>query len=311
MDRSPSIAPSVAVGKADGFWQATLHRLAQSQVWHHLRRDPLAVLALIVLTLIVISAALAPVIAPHDPVKQDLDQRLLPPRWLKGSQPDHLLGTDQLGRDLFSRIIHGGRVSLVIGILAVFVSGIVGVLLGLLSGFHGGVLDAVLMAVVEIQSAFPFILLAIAIIAVLGTNLVTLLIVVTLSGWVIYARVVRAQVLSLRQTEFVDAARVIGCTSWRILLRHILPQLVAPISVMATLEVARIIVLESSLSFLGLGVQPPSMSWGQILGDGRMYLTSGWAISVFSGTTLLLAVLSINIVGESFSEIIDPALRRR
>ena len=311
MDSVPPMAPSPAARKSNGFWPAIRHGLVRSLVWHHLRRDPLAVLALIVLALIASSAALAPVIAPHDPIEQDLGQRLLPPRWLKDGQPDHLLGTDQLGRDLFSRIIYGGRVSLVIGIIAMFVSGTVGVLLGLLSGFHGGVLDAVLMALVEIQLAFPFILLAIAIIAVLGTSLATLLIVVTLSGWVIYARIVRAQVLSLRQTEFVDAARVIGCTSWRILMRHILPQLVAPISVIATLEVARIIVLESSLSFLGLGVQPPSMSWGQILGDGRMYLTSGWAISMFSGITLLLAVLSINIVGESLSEIIDPALRRR
>ena len=182
--------------------------------------------------------------------------------------------------------------------------------MGLLSGFYGGIVDTVIMALVEIQSAFPFILLAIAIIAVLGTSLTSLLIVVSLSGWVIYARVVRAQVLSLRECEFIEAARVVGSTDRRILLRHILPQLIAPITVIATLEVARIIVLESSLSFLGLGVQPPAVSWGLILGDGRLYLTNGWGISTFSGITLLVAVLSINIIGESLSEIIDPALRR-
>lgn len=243
-------------------------RLRRSRGVRALLGSGRALVGAAVLLVVVILAAFPSLFVFHDSSVVDLSRRLQPPAWQSGDWT-YPLGADALGRDLWGRIVDGARMSVVLGGLAVVVSGTIGVPLGLLSGYYGGPLDSVISGVSEVQLAFPFILLAITIIATSGPSTVTLIPILALSGWVIFTRIVRGRVLSVREFEFIEAARTIGCTTPRILWKHILPQMVAPIAVVATLEVARMIVLESSLSFLGLGVQAPNVSWGQILSDNR------------------------------------------
>src|SRR5207253_1228700 len=221
----------------------------------------------------------------------------------------HLLGTDHLGRDVFSRVIYGARVSLLVGFAAVVVGGIVGATLGLLAGFRGGWADSMIMTLADAQLAFPFILLAIGIIAVLGPSFPNLIVVVGLSGWVTYARVLRAQVLALRQRDFVHAILALGGSVPRILARHILPNVASTFMVIATLELARAIVLEATLSFLGLGIQPPTPSWGGMIHEGREYLDSAWWISMCPGVVLLLSSLVVSRLGDWLRDVLDPTLR--
>jgi peptide/nickel transport system permease protein len=261
-----------------------------------------------VLVLVVVAVA-APVIAPYDPIRQSLRGRLSAPTLAGADGKAHLLGTDHLGRDVLSRAIYGARVSLLVGLAAVVVGGIVGASLGLLAGFRGGWTDSIIMTLADAQLAFPFILLAIGIIAVLGPSFPTLIVVIGLSGWVTYARVLRSQVLVLCSREFVDAIHALGGSVARVIARHILPNVLSSLVVIATLELARAIVLEATLSFLGLGVQPPTPSWGGMVHEGREYLDSAWWISTAPGIILMLTSIIVSRTGDWLRDLLDPTLR--
>jgi peptide/nickel transport system permease protein len=269
---------------------------------------PIVAAGVFVAALVVIAVA-APYLAPHDPERGSLRARLTAPTWQAVDGKAHPLGTDHLGRDVLSRIVYGTRVSLTVGFAAVAIGGLVGGALGLVAGFRGGWLDEVIMTVADAQLAFPFILLAIGIIAVLGPSLPNLVVVVGLSGWVTYARVLRSQVLSLRGREFVTAILGLGGSAPRVIVRHVLPNVASTLMVIATLELARAIVLEATLSFLGLGIQPPTPSWGGMIQEGREYLDSAWWISVFPGAVLMFTSLGVSRAGDWLRDVLDPTLR--
>jgi peptide/nickel transport system permease protein len=274
------------------------------------RRLPwLAIVALAFVCGLFAMAAAAPLITPHDPVRQSLRMRLKPPTLEGADGFAHPLGTDHLGRDILSRVIYGSRVSLLIGFAAVGVGSLIGATLGIAAGYRRGMLDTVIMTVADAQLAFPFILLAIGIIAVLGPSFPTLVVVVGLSGWVNYARVLRSQVLVLRSRDFVDAIFGLGGSTARIVLRHILPNVLSTLVVIATLELARAIVLEATLSFLGLGIQPPTPSWGGMIHEGREYLDSAWWIATFPGLILMLTSIVVSRLGDWLRDVLDPTLR--
>ena len=258
---------------------------------------------------LVVIAIGAPYLAPHDPERGSLRARLTAPSFGGADGKAHPLGTDHLGRDVLSRVVYGTRVSLTVGFAAVAVGGLIGGALGLVAGFRGGGVDEIIMTVADAQLAFPFILLAIGIIAVLGPSFPNLVLVVGLSGWVTYARVLRAQVLSLRRREFVDAILALGGSLPRVIARHLLPNVASTLMVIATLELARAIVLEATLSFLGLGIQPPTPSWGGMIHEGREYLDTAWWISVFPGLVLMLTSLVVSRTGDWLRDVLDPTLR--
>jgi peptide/nickel transport system permease protein len=251
---------------------------------------------LTILFVLALSALLAPLLAPHDPLRQNLDKDLLP------SSADHPLGTDKLGRDVLSRTMYGGRISLLTGIATVLISLTVGVAAGSLSGYFGGWVDLLLMRLVDILMAFPGILLAIALTAVLGPGLEHVILALCLIGWTGYARLVRGEILSLREREFVQAARGLGCPPERIIMRHLIPNLLPPLMIQATFGLAAAIVAEGSLSFLGLGVEPPAPSWGSMLNDGRQFLLVAPHLTTFPGLALALTVFALNIVGDALQE---------
>ena len=254
-------------------------------------------------------AVAAPWLAPHDPIRQSLRARLAAPTLEAADGKAHLLGTDHLGRDVLSRVIHGARVSLLVGFAAVLVGGAIGSALGIVAGFRGGWADSIIMTLADAQLAFPFILLAIGIIAVLGPSFPTLVVVIGLSGWVAYARILRSQVLSLRSREFVDAVHALGGSVLRIVVRHVLPNVLSSLVVIATLELARAIVLEATLSFLGLGVQPPTPSWGGMVHEGREYLDSAWWISTCPGLVLMATSIVVSRTGDWLRDLLDPTLK--
>ena len=268
-----------------------------------------ALFGLVVVAVVVLAALLAPLVSPFDPLAQDIGQRLKEPGWQDASGRVHPLGTDHLGRDILARIIHGSRIALLVGLAAVLISGVLGMLIGLVAGYFGGKVDDVLMRLADVQLAFPFILLAIAVIGVLGPSLRNIIIVIGVSSWVVYARVVRGEVLSIREREFVHAAVALGSRDWRILGRHVLPNAFTPWLVVATLDMARVIVIESALSFLGLGVQPPTPTWGGMLADGRVYLSTAWWLATFPGLAILITVLGINLFGDGLRDTLDPRLK--
>ncbi len=272
--------------------------------------SPLVVLSGLMVFALLMAAVFSPLAAPHNPVRERLLDRLLPPAWAKDGEWHYVLGTDHLGRDVVSRMMYGSRVSLVVGFAAMVVGGSLGIALGVTSGYIGGRFDDVVMALADMQLAFPTILLAITIIAVLGPSFPNLVMVIGISGWVTYARIARAQVLSLREKEFIEAIRAQGGGPQRIVCRHILPNILSPLIVVATLDLARTIILESTLSFLGLGIQPPTPSWGGMLSDGREYLLSAWWIATFPGVVLMLTALSFNRLGDWVRDLSDPRLRR-
>ena len=252
---------------------------------------------------------LAPWVAPHDPLAVNIRHRLAPPAWMAGGASDHLLGTDQVGRDLLSRVIYGGRVSLVIGVSAVLISATIGVLLGLAAGYFGSRADWTIMTLVNIMLTFPFVLLALAVIAVLGPSLLNMIIVLGVADWPLYARVIRAETLSIRERDFVVAGRALGMSHARVIFRQIFPNLVSVIVVIATLQVARVIILESFLSFLGLGVQPPTPAWGNMLGEGRVYMLNSWWIAAFPGLAIFVTTLAINLMGNALRDWLDPHMK--
>jgi peptide/nickel transport system permease protein len=267
-------------------------------------------LAVCLLALVTFGAVAAPVVAPDDPNAQDITLKNRPPTWSPGGTAAHLLGTDQLGRDLLSRLVFGSRVTMAVGLSAVLVAVVVGSLAGLIAGYVGGWSDNLVMRLADIQFAFPSILLAIAVIGVLGVGVGNLVIVLALTGWVQYARVMRAQVLSLREKEYVEAARALGAQATRIMLRHILPNSLTAIVVVATLQFAQVIVTEAALSFLGLGVPLDTPSWGGMLNDGQSYLGSAWWVATLPGVAISVTVLSVNLIGDWLGDLLNPRLRR-
>jgi peptide/nickel transport system permease protein len=273
------------------------------------RRSPLASLGVLIVGLVVIAALAAPLLATTDPIDQDLAVALKPPFWMADGSLQHPLGTDHLGRDVFSRLVYGAQISLTISVLAALLGAAVGVAAGLVAGYLGGRVGTVIMRVVDLNLAFPLILLALAVVALLGANLRNLVIVMAITTWMIYARVVRGLTLALREQEFVQAVRALGARDARIIARHVLPNVLAPVMVIWTLEVARVILMESALSFLGLGVPPPTPTWGRMLAEGRDYLTmAGW-ISIFPGLAIMVTVLGINFLGDGLRDLLDPRLR--
>ncbi|GIX46744.1 MAG: peptide ABC transporter permease [Candidatus Tectimicrobiota bacterium] len=261
-----------------------------------------------IVLLALVAAVWPQLLAPHDPYHQQLARRLLPPVWEGGGQATYLLGTDHVGRDYLSRIVYGSRVSLLCGFLATALACAVGVTLGVVAGYYGGVLDSVISNLVNIMLAFPFILLALAVIAVMGPSFTNLIIVLGLTTWTVYTRVVRAEVLTYRERDFVVAATSLGSTDVRVILRHILPNLINTIVVLASLEVARNILREAFLSFLGLGIQPPTPSWGGMLSEGRVYMLNKWWLATFPGLAIFLTTLGINLLGDSLRDLLDPHL---
>lgn len=274
-----------------------------------LRRRWPTVLAGVVLTGVVAAAVAAPLLAPHSPTDQDLRQRLTPPAWVEGGSAEYLLGTDHLGRDVLSRIIFGARISLLVGAVAVGLAGFIGVVAGLLAGYSGGLLDGLLMRIADAQLSIPFILLAIGLVGVLGPSLPNVIVVLAVTDWVIFARVTRASVLRLKLLDFVESARITGASDRRIMFRHVLPNASSPITVIASFELATMIFNEAALSFLGFGVQPPTASWGNMLGDGRDYLFVAWWVTVCPGLALALTILSVNVLGDSLRDWLDVRSR--
>ena len=236
---------------------------------------------------------------------------LKPPSWLEGGEKAHLLGTDNLGRDMLSRIIYGSRVSLLVGVASVILAGIIGIIVGLASGYYGGWLDTILMRIVDSFLSIPNILFALVFLAVFGPSVPTLIIVLGVTNWVAYARIVRGETLSIKEREFVRAARSIGVRNVKIISRHILPNVISSFIVISTLSVATTIILEASLSFLGLGVQPPTVSWGGILSDGRDYLATSWWLATFPGVAITITVLGIIFLGDWLRDVLDPRSQSR
>lgn len=259
--------------------------------------------AVIVLLALIVVAALAPQLAPHDPNVQDPAKRLLPP----GASPDHPLGADHLGRDILSRIFYGARISLVVGLATVVLGGVLGGTMGLIGGYFGGFVDRIIMRLAEIQLSFPYILLALSLAAVVGPSLTNVVFILGFTSWPTYARVVRGSVLVEREKEYVEAARAMGVPTIAILFRHLLPNLISPLVVLTTLQVARMITAEATLSFLGLGVPIDIATWGGMLSEGRDYLFVAWWVATLPGLAILITVLAINLMGDALRDVLDPA----
>lgn len=261
----------------------------------------------LIVLIVVIMAIFADVLSPYDPAKQDLYNKLAPPIWAGGTTA-HIFGTDQLGRDILSRIIHGSRVTLLVGFSGTICAGLLGITLGVIAGYFGKAADSIIMRIVDIQLSFPFILLALFIAAVLGRSLANVVLIAAISNWVSYARLVRGEILSVKEMEYVEAIRSVGADDSRIVLHHIVPNVISPVIVQATLGMARIITMEASLSFLGLGVPVEIATWGRMLAEGRDYmLTNPW-MAIIPGLAITLTVLGVNLMGDWMRDYLDPKL---
>jgi peptide/nickel transport system permease protein len=269
------------------------------------RWSPTAVAGALILAVVVLASGLAPLLTAADPLKPSFSRRLQPP-WGLGGRPPSVLGTDNLGRDIFARLLHGGRISLLLATSAVLLAAGAGIVVGLLAGCVGGRIDDLVMRVADVQLAFTVIMLAIAIVAVVGTSVAALVGVLALSGWVLYARTVRANVLTIRQLEYVEAARTLGASDGRLIARHILPNTLGPILVIGSSQFATMVLLESGLSFLGMGIQPPQPSWGTMLAEGRDYLSNAWWLATVPGLAISLVVLGANLLGDGLRDLTDP-----
>ncbi len=291
--------------------------LSLLQKMKRLRIRFMAWFGIVMLILFFLGAILADVVSPYDPLDQELTDVLEPPSFtpVERSGRTYIMGSDDLGRDVLSRVLHGSRISLGIGFAAVVIGAVSGTAAGLMAGFYSGesgfrkYIDEVIMGLADIQLSMPSILVAIAIIGSLGPGLIKLTLVIALTGWVTYARTMRGQVLSIKETEYVTAAKAVGANTQIIMIRHILPNALSSLFVVATLDMARVILLEAGLSFLGLGIQPPTASWGQMLQEGRGYMHNGWWLSSFPGIALTLIVLGVQQIGDWLRDILDPALR--
>lgn len=281
-----------------------------TSTWKFIKKNPAGILGLILVILTVGTALFADWIAPFDPSQASLGARLDAPSWTaEGSESEYLLGGDQVGRDLLSRIMHGAQISLMVGFFGVLISLVIGTILGLISGFFGKWMDNFIMRVADIQLAFPFILFAIVIMSVLGTGIWKIIIILGLTYWVGFARLIRGQVISLKEQEFVHAARASGGTNFTIIRRHILPNVMSSILVLGTMYIAEFILLEASLTFLGLGVDPTIPSWGGMLADSRNYVTTAWWTATFPGIAIMLTVLGFNLLGDWLRDRFDPNMK--
>ena len=269
-----------------------------------LRRHGLGIIGLVLVTLAMAGAIAAPWLTSHDPIKGDLAAGLKPP-----GSAGHPLGTDQLGRDLLARVLYGARIALFIGLCTVLLTATVGALLGLVAGFFGGWPGTIIMRVADVQLSFPFILLALTVNVIVGLGLRNIIISLSVAGWVVYARVVRGEVLSVKQREYVQAATALGTWRGRILFRHILPNVAPSIIIVASLQFSQFIVAEAAISFLGFGIQPPTPAWGSMLSESRDFLYVAWWLATFPGAALALTALGINLVGDWLRDILDPKLR--
>ena len=287
---------TLSAPKARSLFRDTFDRIA---------RNPGAIIGLVVLLAIIVIAVFASVIAPYDPIRQDTQAIR------QGPNSTHLFGTDSFGRDVLSRVMYGGRYSLPVGLVAVAVASFFGVLAGLVAGFYGRWVDSIIMRIVDMMLAFPGILFVMAIVAILGGSLLNTMIAVGISAIPDYTRVVRGSVLSVRESEYITATRVLGANNWRLMLRHILPNILPPIIVLMTLGIAGAIILGSTLSFLGLGIQPPTPEWGSMLSDGRTILRTAWWVSFFPGLAIAVTVLATNLLGDGLRDALDPRLRNR
>jgi len=266
----------------------------------------LSLVSAVVVLAFILMAVAAPLFAPHDPNETDLFRRLQPPAWMEGGEWSFLLGCDALGRDILSRIIYGARVSIFIGASVILVATTIGTLAGLAAGYLRGWTDVLISRLVDILLGFPYLIFAIALIAMTGPGLQNIILALAYKEWVIPCRVVRGETLAAREIEYVEAARAMGGSSRYIMLREILPNILSPVVVVSTVRMAHVIILEASLSFLGLGVQPPTASWGSMVADGRSFMLEAWWVSTFPGLAILLLVLSINVVSQGLRDAFDP-----
>ena len=303
---APSASSTQAVGgMASSYRRKELRRAFQSMV-----TSRWALIGMLILLVVTFIAIFGPWLAPFDPNRQNLLMRLSEPGMPGQGDLTYWLGSDQLGRDVLSRLLYGARVSLLVGVAAIVVGGTIGTVAGLVSGYFGGWIDDVIMRLGDIQLAFPFILLAIMFLVVLGPGLVNIILVLGIGQWITYARIVRAQTLSLREKEYVEAARAMGDSTFSILFRTILPNIIAPLTVIASFNVAGVILSEAALSFLGLGVPPDVPTWGSMLSESRDHLLSNkWWMAVFPGLAIVLTVLAFNIIGDWLRDFLDPRLK--
>lgn len=278
-------------------------------LWHSVRRDPAFLIGGTFLVLLMLSALFAPWLAPFDPNTQELSQRLAPPSWLSGGTSEHLLGTDNLGRDVLSRLLHGARLSLLIAIWVTFIAGSLGTLLGLISGYVRGLPERMIMGWIDLQISFPVILLIILVITVVGPSVTTLVVTISLTHWLIYTRTIRSTVLAISQAPYIAAAEVAGATTRRVMLRHVLPNIASPLLTLLLLEFATVILVEAALSFLGLGIQPPHTSWGLDVSIGKEYIFNAWWLVTFPGAAISITVLALNFVSSSLRSALDPSSR--
>lgn len=292
-------------------YQELLQRLTISfkEFWWEYRKNRLAVVGMVLVILFLLIGLFSPWLILHNPNDQNIFNRFQPPFWMEGGSLEHPLGTDELGRDLYSRIIYGSRVSIALGLTVVFFATTIGIVMGLISGYFGGTIDAIIQRIVDILLAFPYLVFAIGLMAVLGRGIINLFLVLLYKEWVTPCRVVRGDVLAVRESEYVEAARSVGAGHLHIMIREILPNVLSSVIVVATLRVAWIILMEASLSFIGVGVPLTTPSWGMIISDGRGFITRQWWLSTFPGIAILLTVLGINLMGQGLRDALDPRLK--
>lgn len=269
----------------------------------------MALVGSIVVMLWILVAVFATPLSPHDPFKGNLFKRLMPPAWMKGGEARYLLGTDNMGRDILSRILYGSRTSILIGVVVVFITTTIGIFFGLVAAFYGGKVDILISRVVDVLLAFPYLVFAIGMMAVMGPGMFNLMLALIYKEWVTVCRVVRGEALAIKKIEYIDAARATGIKNAMIMFGEILPNVMSPVIVVSTLRVATIIIMEASLSFLGLGIQPPTPAWGSMVNEGRSFIFGFWWISTFPGLAILTLVMGINLMGEGLRDTLDPRLK--
>jgi len=279
-----------------------------SHILRKMRSNKMVLTGSVIISVMILCGIFATVVSPYNPYASTLENKLKPPLWEDAQGNTYLLGTDHLGRDVLSRVIYGIRVSLLIGVLAVAISAVFGIVLGLVAGFYGGIFDDVIMRVTDVQLAIPLILLAISVIMVLGNSVAVLILVIGLTQWMAYARMVRGETLALREKDFITSAYAIGASDLRIITRYIFPNTLSSVMVMITLNIATVIILEAGLSFLGLGIQPPEPSLGTMLSESKNYLTRAWWLSTFPGMAIMAVILGINLFGDGLRDVLDPRL---
>jgi len=272
-------------------------------------RSPVLLVSSVLCVLLVAIAVFAPWLAPHDPLSGNLSERLMPPSWQEGGSLSYLLGTDTLGRDIFSRLLYGTRISLSVCLLSIAIAGIVGSTLGIVAGFLGGWVETIIMRLVDIAVSLPVILLALLFGVLFGPSYANIIIVIGFLLWSQFARMARGETLKVKQCDYIDLARTAGCSPISIMFRHVLPNVVASLIILATLQVGTVIIIEASLSFLGVGVPPPTPAWGTMIAEGRSYVISAWWLAMFPGLAIMLTVMAANVLGDEMTDLTNPALR--